>query len=63
MLLRVLVLRDTVLVQTAQASVFLLSGSFFVQITKMLHSRHVAFGGLLGNVYFLHKLQASRTFV
>jgi len=48
-------LRDAVLMQTAQLSVFLISRSF-VQITEMLHGRHVALGALLGNVHFLHKL-------
>jgi len=48
-------LRDAVLMQTAQLSVFLIRRSF-VQITEMLHGRHVALGALLGNVHFLHKL-------
>lgn len=50
-----LLLRYAVLMQTAQLGVFLISRSF-VQITEMLHGRHVALGALLGNVHFLHKL-------
>ncbi len=58
-----LILRDAVLVQTAPPSFFLLSSRFFVQITEMLHGRHVTLGALLGNVHVLHKRQASRTLV
>lgn len=58
-----LILRDAVLVQTAHPSFFILSCRFFVQITEMLHGRHVTLRALLGNVHVLHKLQASRTLV
>lgn len=48
--------------QCSQIADILLSG-FLVQVTEMLHGRHVAFGGLLWDIQLLHKLQSPLAFV
>lgn len=50
-------LRDTVLVQSVQFTVVLVSCGFLVQVAEVLHSWHAALGSLLWDVQLLHKLQ------